>query len=142
MGKLLTCFSFAQILEMKRIEARRLINKIQRDLLESGVRCESIVPDLKTLRPFAIEEKDPQVTKTIRLVYEHLEIQRGFFIPLPEDEAVDEEGYLVEKIPVEEGLDTQVESLNYLLELIFNSKNKMNRVEINEYKEALMVYGR
>ena len=131
---------------MIRIEARRLIIKLQKDVLESGTRCESIVPDLKTLRPFAIEEKDPQVTKTIRLIHEHLEIHRGFFIPLPEDEAVDDEGYLVEKIPDEEEeegkLDPQVESLNYLLSLIINSKNKMNRVEINEYKEALMAYGR
>ncbi len=131
---------------MKKLEARKLIAKIQRDLLESGVRCESIVPDLKELRPYGIEEKDPQVTKVIRLIYEHLEIYRGFYIPLPEDEAVDEEGFLIEKEEVEEEtsnpLNEQVESLNYLLSLISNSKNKMNRAEINEYKENLMAYKR
>lgn len=117
-------------------KAQKLLNKIQRDLMRNGIVIDTIVEDLKELRPLAVEENNPILAKVIRLTYEHLENYQSFDIAIPEDEPI--EGFEDEKEVVQE-VDPQ-ESLEYLLSLIEDSGNKLNVLEIREYSNALAVY--
>ena len=75
---------------MRSSEGLALIEKMKGDLAKSGIVAESLVEDLKKLRPFAIEEEDPSLTKVIRLTYEHLEANGSFNIPIPEEKEEEE----------------------------------------------------
>jgi hypothetical protein len=117
-------------------KAQKLLNKIQRDLMRNGIITNTIVEDLKELRPFAIEEKNPLLAKVIRLTYEHIETYQTFDIPIPEDEPLeDAEGETTEEARVE-----PQESLDYLLSLMAESKNKVNALELREYSNNMIAY--
>ena len=117
---------------MQAPEANKLIIKIQK-LLDKGFETAKIVKHLQELRPFALEEEDPLVTKVIRLSFEHIETHESFQFMAGAEE--DEEG---EEIPVEPGEDK--DNLNYLLELLLKSDNKFNREEIKEFRTQLKEY--
>lgn len=121
---------------MENPKAQKLLNKIQRDLLRNGIITNTIVEDLKELRPYAVEENDPLLAKVIRLTYEHIDTYETFDIPIPEDEPI--EGF-EEDLPRENEVDPQ-ESLDYLLSLMAESKNKVNALELREYSNALSAY--
>lgn len=121
---------------MENHKAHKLLNKIQRDLMKNGLDTENIITDLKALRPFAVEENIPVLAKVIRLTYEHLEAYNTFNIGIPEDEPV--EGFEDEQVVIQE-VDPQ-ESLDYLLSLMAEPKNKVNVMEIREYSNALIAY--
>lgn len=121
---------------MENHKAHKLLNKIQRDLMKNGLDTENIITDLKALRPFAVEENIPVLAKVIRLTYEHLEAYNTFNIGIPEDEPV--EGFEDEQVITQE-VDPQ-ESLDYLLSLMAEPKNKVNVMEIREYSNALIAY--
>lgn len=123
---------------MESIEGRKLINKIQKDLINSGLVVETAVEDLKNLRPFALEEKDPTLTKVIRLTYEHIEQFEGFNIPIPADELVDDEGNETGEVIVNDA--DSIESLDYLLSIFADSQIAANRDELKEYRDALLSY--
>lgn len=121
---------------MENPKAQKLLNKIQRDLMRNGIILNTIVDDLKNLRPFAVEEENPLLAKVIRLTYEHLEAYETFAIGIPEDEPI--EGF--EEEEVQDTAAEPQESLNYLLSLMADAKNKINVLELREYSNALMVY--
>lgn len=121
---------------MENTKAQKLLNKIQRDLLRNGIITNTIVEDLKELRPYAIDEKNPLLAKVIRLTYEHIATYGTFDIPIPEDEPV--EGF--EEESGEEKEVDPIESLDYLLSLMAESNNKINALEIREYSENLSAY--
>ena len=52
---------------MKNIEAKKLINRIQTNIINKGIEIDKIIADLKELRKFSIESSDPSLTKIIRL---------------------------------------------------------------------------
>ena len=114
--------------------------------LESGLDIPTLVADLKELRPIIIMEKDPHVVKALRLVYEHLEKHGTFLIALPEDEDFDEEeetvteeGAEVAVAPVKEPVEIdQLESIQYFVSLLKNTKNKMNRKDIIDMYEKVL----
>lgn len=122
---------------MENQKAQKLLNKIQRDLLRNGIVTNTIVEDLKDLRPYAVEEKNPLLAKVIRLTYEHIDAYGTFDIPIPEDEPV--EGFEEEEATAENEVDPQ-ESLDYLLSLMAEPNNKINALELREYSNALMAY--
>ena len=130
---------------MKSTKALELIEKMKNDLAASGIVVEKIVEDLKQLRPIAIEEEDPSLTKVIRLTYEHIESTGTFNIPIPEE--VDEEEEL-EETPVaeeEEAVElddaARQESLDYLLSIMTNcDENKLNREDLIGYRNLMMEY--
>ncbi|MCB0501187.1 MAG: hypothetical protein KDD32_00780 [Bacteroidetes bacterium] len=124
---------------MESLEAKKLINKIQKGLLKNGIDAEAVAADLRTLRPYALEEKDPLVTKVIRMAYEHIEATGTFDIDMPEEE-LDEDDEAVEKEEADDSVDTRVESLDFFLSLLANSENKINRPDISAYKFAFMAY--
>ena len=132
---------------MQNLEAQKLINKMQRYVIKSGVQPEKLIEDLKALRPYAIEEEDPLLTKVIRMTYEHLEQNGMFDIPIPEDEEVvegEEEDEEVEPAPKPERPpmdDAQrQESLEYLLEVMTRNQQKVNRLDLTEYKLLFLAY--
>lgn len=133
---------------MENIDALKLINKMQRCIIKSGITDESLLEDLMKLREFAITEEKPTIAKVTRLTKEHLEKYGNFHIPIPEDpldEDEEEEGEEeVEKEPVAEDntsdADKASESLDYLLSIISKSENKMNAAELKEYRDALMSF--
>lgn len=121
---------------MENPKALRLLNKLQRDLMLNGFEAENIIADLKTLRPYAVEAKNPVLAKVIRLTYEHIETYNSFYIGIPEDEPV--EGYEEEHQWTQE--EDPVDSLDYLLSLMAEPNNKINALELREYSNALQAY--
>ena len=117
---------------MQSAEANQLILKIQKVLVKD-FDTTKLVKHLQELRPFALEEEDPLVTKVIRLSYEHIAAHQAF--PFMSGFVVDDEG---EEIPIEPGEDK--ENLNYLMELLLKSENKFNREEIKEFRTQLKAY--
>ena len=120
---------------MKNPKAQKLIDKIQRDLLRNGLIVNTIVEDLKQLRPFAIEEENPLLAKVIRLTFEHIEENDSFEIPIPDDEPLDDEQ---EEINGAES--SPQESLDYLLSLMHDTTIKNNIIDLREYSRALTEY--
>lgn len=120
--------------------AQNLIKKIKNDLELNGIITNTIVEDLKELRPFAVNEKRPVVAKAIRQIYEHIEEFETFAIPIPSDEdIVDEEtGEVVAADDDKESLPT--ESLLYLMSLIQDEEHYRNKQEIREFNDALKEY--
>jgi hypothetical protein len=132
---------------MESIEGNKLIVKLQLDLAKKGINKEALIKDLKELRPFALEEQDPTLTKVIRLTYEHIEDNGTFNIPIPADEEIVEEGKenteeIVAEAPVRtvETDEERIESLDYLFSLMLDRKNSSNREEMFEYRDALKAY--
>lgn len=105
--------------------------------MRNGIITNTLVDDLKALRPFAVEEQLPLLAKVIRLTYEHVEAYQTFDIPIPEDEPV--EGTEPEESPENQNVDPE-ESLDYLLSLMADPKNKLNALELREYSNNLMAY--
>lgn len=104
--------------------------------MRNGIITNTIVEDLKELRVFAVDEKEPLLAKVIRLTYEHVDTYGTFDIPIPEDEPV--EGF--ENEGDEEKEVDPIESLDYLLSLMAESKNKINSLELREYSNNLIAY--
>lgn len=134
---------------MKNKEALAIIDKMKKEISKSGIVTENLIVDLKKLRPFAIEEEDPSLTKVIRLTYEHLEEGGAFNIPIP-DEAINEEEEELEETPVEVEetapaveMDqaAMCESLDYLLSIMINcDENELNREDLIGYRNLMMEY--
>jgi hypothetical protein len=104
--------------------------------MRNGIITNTIVEDLKELRPYAVEENSPLLAKVIRLTFEHIETYDSFNIPIPEDEPV--EGF--EEEPESNNEFDPAESLDYLLSLMAEAKNKINAIELREYSNQLMAY--
>lgn len=120
---------------MKNPKAQKLLDKIHRDLLRNGIVINTIVGDLKELRPYAVEEEDPLLAKVIRLTFEHIETYQTFDIPIPEDEPLDE---LADD--ESESSSTPEESLDYLLSLMSDTAIKNNEMDLREYSRNLQEY--
>ncbi len=132
---------------MESIEGNKLIVKMQIDLAKKGINKAALIKGLQELRPFALEEKDPTLTKVIRLTYEHIENNGTFNIPIPADEEIaddlgddnhEEVAHLIVNT-IETDKD-RVESLNYLLSLMLDRTNSSNREEMYVYRDALKEY--
>jgi len=131
---------------MESIEGNKLIEKLQKTLAKDGIKSlEIITKGLKDLRPYALEEQDPTLTKVTRLTFEHLEQNETFNIPLPPEEAISPELEEGEEVPEEvemilstiETDDDRVESLDYLLSLMLDRENSDNKQDMFAYRDAL-----
>lgn len=125
--------------------AQKMIADLQKDLEKNGIVADTMAAKLKDLRPFAIEEEDPTLTKVIRLTYEHLDKNGSFNIPIPGEIQEDEEGNEIE-IPsdgqdnIEEDFEQKRASFAYLLEIFLDNQNKYNRTDLMAYRDRLMEY--
>jgi hypothetical protein len=111
-------------------KAIKLVDKILNNLDKTGINAETLIDDIKELRSYALEEQIPLVVKVLRLTYEHIEQTNSFFIPIPNDDEVEEDN--MENEPVE--------SLKYLLSLIKNLNNKINVSDLKDYRDSLNNY--
>ena len=103
--------------------------------MRNGLIVNTIVDDLKNLRPFAVEEEDPLLAKVIRLTYEHIDTYQTFDIPIPDDEPIDEN----EEVSSSPEVNPE-ESLDYLLSLMNDTSIKNNEIDLREYSRALQDY--
>lgn len=118
-------------------KAKKLIQKLIDDTERNGIIVNTVVEDLKALRPFAIEEKRPLLAKTIRLVYEHFEENDSFDISIPDEEPIEDEETVYEVDPIE---STPEESFIYLLQLLKDPENKSNILDLRSYVALLSDY--
>ena len=118
--------------------AQKLINKVQVDLLKKGFNAETLIADLKKLREYSLEEGNPVLTKALRLTYEHLEENGAFLIPIPDDEPVEEGEEVISDRKA--GNENNLESLEYLLSLFGDLKNKNNILDLKEYNKAMLAF--
>lgn len=103
--------------------------------MRNGIIINTIVEDLKELRPYAVEDENPLLAKVIRLTYEHIENYQTFNIPIPEDEPLDEN----EERSTSAEFDPQ-ESLDYLLSIMLDTTIKNNQMDLREYSIDLQKY--
>jgi len=120
---------------LKNPKGHKLLDKIQRNLMRNGIIINTIVEDLKELRPYAVEDENPLLAKVIRLTYEHIENYQTFNIPIPEDEPLDEN----EEVSASSEFDPQ-ESLDYLLSIMLDTTIKNNQMDLREYSIDLQKY--
>ncbi len=129
---------------MKNPKAIKLIDKILDDLDRNGIITNTLVKDLQELRPYAVAENKPVIAKAIRLTWEHIIENDNFYIPIPEDEPIQdlEVDFEMEHIEVESEQPKvkPKESLNYLISLMKDSENRLNLQEIREYNQAMADY--
>jgi len=120
---------------LKNPKGQKLLNKIQRNLMRNGIIINTIVEDLKELRPYAVEGENPLLAKVIRLTYEHIETYQTFNIPIPEDEPLVEN----EEISASAEFNPQ-ESLDYLLSIMCDTSIRNNEMDLREYSIDLQKY--
>ncbi|HLP12611.1 MAG TPA: hypothetical protein VK177_11815 [Flavobacteriales bacterium] len=106
---------------MTQNEAQRLCDKIAKNFAKDNAAKDQTIADLKTLRNYFIDIKDPMLTKITRLAYEYIE-QHGTFEVEIEDFEPDEEQSTFE----------------YFMELVMNYDNNYNREELQEIKMRLI----
>lgn len=104
--------------------------------MRNGIIVNTLVEDLKKLRTIIVdEEENPLLAKVLRLTYEHIEEFEGFEIPVPDEEPIEEA-----EVAPENDSETGQESLDYLLSLVADPENKINKIELREYVNALNAY--
>lgn len=116
--------------------AQKLIEKIQKEILQNKFDLNSIVSDLKKIREYSLEEQNPVVTKALRLAYEHLETNEAFLIGIPDDEPINEENETEQNVSEE----NDIESLEYFLSLLFDLSKKNNLLDLKEYNKAFIAF--
>lgn len=122
---------------MENKKAQKLIEKILADLEQSGIIANTLIEDLKELRTYALEAQIPLAVKVLRLTYEHIEENNTFLIPIPDDDPIEEDQ---EVLTTEETAVSPVESLSYMISLFKDLKNKMNLMDLADYRTALNEY--
>ncbi|HRB71196.1 hypothetical protein [Flavobacterium sp. WV_118_3] len=123
---------------MENPTAQKLINKIQLDLFKTGFDAETLIGDLKKLRELALDEQNPVLVKAIRLTYEHIEENNAFLIAIPDDEPLEDSEENESEIVRPE--ETDLESLEYLISLFTDLKNKNNISDLREYNKAFLAF--
>lgn len=118
--------------------AQKLIEKIQKEILQNKFDLNSIVSDLKKIREYSLEEQNPVVTKALRLAYEHLEKNEAFLIGIPDDEPINEENETEQNVSEEE--ENNIESFEYFLSLLFDLSKKNNLLDLKEYNKAFIAF--
>ncbi len=122
---------------MENKQALKLIEKIQKEILQNKLVLTDAVADLKKVREITLELNNPVVTKALRLAYEHLESNEAFLIGIPDDEPVDvKDAVVVANISEENNL----ESLNYFLTLFTDLSKKNNILDLKEYNKAFLAF--
>lgn len=117
---------------MENSNAQSLIKKIQNEVIANGIQADSLIPELKKLREFALLEQKPAVVKALRLAYEHIEANNDFLIPIPSDEPIED---------AENEMDsTNTESFNFMLSLLLDTENKHNIEDLKNYNKLLQEF--
>ncbi len=116
--------------------AQKLIEKIQKDLLQDKFNVDTIVEDLKKIREYSLEEQNPVVTKALRLAYEHLEANNAFMISIPDDDPFEATEAQDDNFSNENDL----ESFEYFLSLLADLSKKNNLLDLRAYNAAFLAF--
>ena len=116
---------------MKNKTAFTLIQKIQKELTSKKISYETIIEILKELRIISLEEKNPVLTKALRLAYEHLENNNGFYIGIPAEDEITSFNFSKEN---------DLESLTYFIALTKDATKVNNLLDLKEYNKAFLAY--
>ena len=114
---------------MKTQDANDKLDAIISKVEKKGVEAPKLIETLKELRNIALQEQDPLVVKTLRLMYEFIEENKNFNVQAQYEE--DDEG---NEYPLE---IEDTENLVYLLTLLKDVEHKINREEIKDYRTVL-----
>ena len=117
---------------MNNKKTKKILDKIIDEVDQKGIEYNSLADSLKELREMIVKENLPVLAKVLRLTYQHLEKFEYFYIPIPEDEPLDDN-------QEKENIKGK-ESLLYLLKLIKQQDNKFNQEELREYIRYLEVF--
>jgi hypothetical protein len=151
-------------IEIKKMQSTTGLNKVDAIIAEvnkNGIVAENLIKQLEELREIAKVEQDPLVVKTLRLVYFYIEDEGYFDLNLLAEEEIDEleeeetEGVEFEDQLEEEEEEEEVsfelvedfeerrENFVYFLNLIKDSQNEYNRIEIKKIRTFLWneIYG-
>lgn len=120
--------------KLQNAKAQKLIDKLISDVSRNGIIANTVVDDLKQLRPYTISEEIPLLAKATRLSAEHIEANDTFAIPIPDEESFEDDGTA---IPVE---SDPKDSFHYFLSLIKDVDKKANEEELRIYVKALNEY--
>ncbi|MDK2773238.1 MAG: hypothetical protein KYX68_13600 [Flavobacterium sp.] len=123
---------------MENKNAIKLIEKIQKNLLQDKFDVSEIVEDLKKVREISMQENIPTVTKSLRLAYEHLEKNKAFLISIPADIEENETDSIEDISKFSDSND--IESLEYYLSLLTDLGKKNNILDIKAYNEAFLAF--
>lgn len=133
----------------KRCDMEATLNKKTIELIEEiktlvdkkGIVKDSIVEKLRELRPHFIEQKEPLLTRVVRLTAEYIEDQSVFDLNLLAEE--DEDGNIDEAIDMdgEDSFSESKENFLYLLDLIAHPDNQLNREELQRVKQLYLDRG-
>ncbi len=112
----------------------QLIDKIKALVEKKGIVKEDVVKMLVELRPHFIEQKEPLVTRVVRLTSEYIDEFGYFNLNLLGEE--DEEGNLEEEIDMEadDSFNEVKENFLYLLDLFAHPENQTNKEELTRVK--------
>lgn len=115
--------------------AVKILQKLIDDTQQNGIITNTVIQNLKELRPHTITEKLPLLAKATRLAAEHIDEYGTFSIDIPQDEAIeDEDGTVIEPEPIESDPNA---SFLYFLQLIKNVDRKDNEAELRVYVKNL-----
>lgn len=110
------------------------IEKIKSLVASKGIVKDEVVKLLMDLRPHFIEQKEPLVTRVVRLTAEYIDENGTFNLNLLAEE--DEEGEEVEDIDLEsdDSFNEIKENFIYLLDLCAHPENEYNKQELTRIK--------
>lgn len=111
-----------------------LIDKLKSLVDKKGIVKDEVVKLLMELRPHYIEQKEPLITRVIRLTAEYIDDKGTFDINLLAEE--DEEGNIDEEIDMDsdDSFNEVKENFAYLLDLFGHPDNKQNKEELQRIK--------
>ncbi|MCA1762241.1 MAG: hypothetical protein ABR574_06870 [Cryomorphaceae bacterium] len=115
-----------------------LIDKLKKFVESKGIVKDEVVKMLMDLRPHFIEQKEPLVTRVVRLTAEYIDEVGTFDLNLLAEE--DEEGNLDEEIDLD-GDDSFAEikeNFSYLLDLFAHPDNQVNKAELTRIKQMYL----
>jgi hypothetical protein len=116
----------------------KLIDELKALVQKKGIVKDDVVKKLMELRPHFIEQKEPLVTRVIRMTAEYIEEYEVFDLNLLAEE--DEEGNVEEEIDMEgeDSLNEVKENFVYLLDLFAHPDNVMNKEELQRVKQMYL----
>lgn len=116
----------------------KLIDELKALVQKKGIVKDEVVKKLMELRPHFIEQKEPLVTRVIRMTAEYIEEFEGFDLNLLADE--DEDGNIEEEIDMdgEDSFNEVKENFVYLLDLFAHPDNVMNKEELQRVKQMYL----
>lgn len=104
---------------MHTAKANELLNNAIAHVEKNGISGEPLIQLIQQAREYALQEKDPLVTRALRLAWQHVESNETFDLPLAEEIESIEENFI------------------YFLSLCIKSHHEINRTELREMTNQL-----